>query len=175
VRNANGQPTAAEEALKLLVDVGSGASGALGAAAPIVARLLKTVDWVKILQAVDEGLRAKQQRAVYRAVAITWEEFGICAEFVIQLLRDSDKLDKDVLDRVVELFKGERPAWYFTAERKADICRELLPKLGQVQAVLGRARRHADDGANDEAQNDLEQLAGLLKNMRAYFTSIAGS
>jgi hypothetical protein len=171
LRPGSGQPTAAEEALRLLLGVGT-TSGAIGAAAPILARLLKSVDWVKVLQAVEEGLRARQERAVYRAVAITWEEFGICTEFVMQLLRDADKLDKDVLDKVIELFKGERPAWYFSPEKKNEICRELLPKLGQVQLVLGRARRHADEGANDEAQKDLEHLAALLRNVRAYFSAL---
>jgi hypothetical protein len=51
-------------------------------------------------------MRAKQERAIYRAVAITWEEFGVCSEFVMQLLGDADKLDRDALDKVVELFKA---------------------------------------------------------------------
>jgi hypothetical protein len=173
-RTAGGQPTAAEEALKTLIEVGGAGPNTLAAAAPILMRLLKTVDWVKVLQSVEEGVGAKQERAIYRAVAITWEEFGVCSEFVMQLLRDADKLDRDVLDKVVELFKGEKPAWYFSPERKNDVCRELLPRLAQIQAVLGRARRHADDGGNGEAQKDLEQLATLLKSVRTYFNSLNG-
>jgi hypothetical protein len=172
-RAANGQPTAAEDALRALLDVSAGAHS-LTAAAPILMRLLKTVDWVKVLQSVEEGIGAKQERAIYRAVAITWEEFGVCSEFVMQLLRDADKLDRDVLDKVVQLFKGETPAWYFSPERKNEVCRELLPRLAQIQAVLGRARRHADDGVNGEAQKDLEQLATLLKSVRSYFNSLTG-
>jgi len=170
----NGQPTAAEEALKTLIEIGGAGSNSLTAAAPILMRLMKTVDWVKVLQSVEDGIRAKQDRAIYRAVAITWEEFGVCAEFVVQVLRDADKLDRDVLDKVVELFKGEKPAWYFSPERKNEVCRELLPRLAQIQAVLGRARRHADDGVNGEAQKDLEQLATLLKSVRTYFNSLNG-
>ena len=173
-RAANGQPTAAEEALKALIEIGGVESNSLTAAAPILMRLMKTVDWIKVLQSVEEGIRAKQQSAVYRAVAITWEEFGVCSEFVVQLLKDADKLDRDVLDKVVELFKGEKPAWYFSPERKNEACRELLPRLAQIQAVLGRARRHADDGVNGEAQKDLEQLATLLKSVRTYFNSLNG-
>ena len=70
-RPASGQPTAAEDELKMLIDVG-GSGAAIGAALPIVTRLLKTVDWVKVLRSIEEGLRAKQERAIYRAVAITW-------------------------------------------------------------------------------------------------------
>jgi hypothetical protein len=173
-RAANGQPTTAEEALKTLIEVGAAGSDTLTAAAPILMRLLKTIDWVKVLQSVEEGVHAKQERAIYRAVAITWEEFGVCSEFVMQLLRDADKLDREVLDKVVELFKGEKPAWYFSPERKSEICRELLPRLAQIQAALGRARRHADDGVNGEAQKDLEQLAALLKGVRTYFNSLNG-
>jgi hypothetical protein len=173
-RTANGQPTAAEEAVKTLIDIGSAGSNALTAAAPILMRLVKTVDWIKVLQSVEEGVRAKQDRAIYRAVAITWEEFGVCSEFVVQLLKDADKLDRDVLDKVVELFRGEKPAWYFSPERKNEMCRELLPRLAQIQAVLGRARRHADDGVNGEAQKDLEQLATLLRSVRTYFNSLNG-
>jgi hypothetical protein len=173
-RTASGQPTAAEEALKALIEVGAHANS-LTAAAPILMRLLKTVDWVKVLQSVEEGIRAKQERPIYRAVAITWEEFGVCSEFVMQLLRDAEKLDRDVLDKVVQLFKGETPAWYFSPERKNEVCRELLPRLAQIQAVLGRARRHADEGVNGEAQKDLEQLATLLKSVRSYFSSLTGT
>jgi len=174
-RPANGQPTAAEEVLKGLIEIGGAGSNSLTAAAPILMRLMKTVDWVKVLQSVEEGIRAKQERAIYRAVAITWEEFGVCLEFVVQLLKDADKLDRDVLDKVVELFKGEKPAWYFSPERNNEVCRELLPRLAQIQAVLGRARRHADDGVNGEAQQDLEQLAALLKGVRTYFNSLNGA
>jgi hypothetical protein len=173
-RTTNGQPTAAEEALKTLIEFGAAGSNSLTAAAPILMRLVKTVDWVKVLQSVEEGMRAKQERAIYRAVAITWEEFGVCSEFVVQLLKDADKLDRDVLDKVVELFKGEKPTWYFSPERKSEVCRELFPRLAQIQAVLGRARRHADDGVNGEAQKDLEQLATLLKSVRTYFNSLNG-
>jgi hypothetical protein len=174
-RAANGQPTAAEEALKTLIDIGAAEINTLSAAAPVLMRLAKTVDWVRVLQSIEEGIRAKQERAIYRAVAITWEEFGVCSEFVVQLLRDADKLDREVLDRVVELFKGEKPAWYFSPERKNEVCRELLPRLAQIQAVLGRARRHADDGVNGEAQEDLQQLATLLKSVRTYFNSLNGA
>jgi hypothetical protein len=173
-RVANGRPTAAEEALKTLIDIGGAEINTLSAAAPVLMRLAKTVDWVKVLESIEEGLRAKQERTLYRAVAITWEEFGICSEFAVQLLRDADKLDRDVLDRVVELFKGEKPAWYFSPERKHEVCRELLPRLAQIQTVLGRARRHADEGVNGEAQKDLEQLATLLKSVRTYFNSMNG-
>jgi hypothetical protein len=173
-RPAVDQPTAAEEALKTLIDVGAAGTNTLTAAAPILMRLVKTVDWVKVLESVEDGIRAKQERAIYRAVAITWEEFGVCSEFVVQLLRDADKLDRDVLDKVVELFRGEKPAWYFSPERKTEIYRELLPRLAQIQAVLGRARRHADEGVNGEAQKELEQLATLLKSLRSYFTSLTG-
>jgi hypothetical protein len=75
---------------------------------------------------------------------------------------------------VVELFKGEKPAWYFGPERKNEVCRELLPRLAQIQAVLGRARRHADNGVTGGAQDDLEQLATLLKSVRTYFNSLNG-
>jgi hypothetical protein len=173
-RAANGHPTAAEEALKTLIDIGGAETNTLSAAAPVLMRLAKTVDWVKVLQSIEEGLRAKQERAIYRAVAITWEEFGVCSEFVVQLLRDAEKLDREVLDKVVELFKGEKPAWYFGPERKNEVCRELLPRLAQIQAVLGRARRHADNGVTGGAQDDLEQLATLLKSVRTYFNSLNG-
>ena len=91
-------------------------------------------------------------------MAITWEEFGVCSEFVVQLLKDADKLDRDVLDKVVELFKGEKPAWGTSAPSGERRCRELLPRLAQIQVVLGRARRHADDGVNGEAQKDSGSL-----------------
>ena len=114
-------------------------------------------------------MRAKQERANLTAPSRSrGKEFGVCSAFAVQLLRDARNWTGRSSDKVVELFKGEKPAWLFSPERKGRESAASCAKLAQIQSVLGRARRHADDGVNGEAQRDLEQLAMLAEGTCAF-------
>jgi hypothetical protein len=116
----------------------------------LIADIAKRIPWEAVFTALEEALKAKKEKEVWRALALSWERIGGAKDFFYKALQDEG----------------------FPPEKLQKAKDELQPKLAQLQNVAADIRLKLDKGDLDGAKQQIKNLINLLEQLKQWFKAL---
>lgn len=146
------QPSPAEAAKEAAIKAGETFAtgfGPVGSGAVALFELFRSIDWVALAKAIEEGINACKKDQAWSTYGQLWEKVGQW---------------KDIfLDRAL--------APYTNDAQRADIKAQMQPKLQQIQASMANLRRAIERGDEKDAKAFLDNVHGLITQLQTWLSA----